>query len=246
MIRPAGHDGGDHDDQRRDSGQTLVELLVAMLVLGIITGMVSIVLIGANRTSNETSGRITSSANAKVAIDTVTKNLRTAVLPQLVAGATCPTCATVAFVQGTPTSVQFYANNNSDPTRLGPSKVTYTLTDGVLTERMQKPDPHAADVYTYTYCTPGPSCVVSERVIARDVRSTRLFTYFDRAGLELTGTTLNAAQLSRVDSIDVVIAVAASSEHTCTTSGPECTTLVQRVTLPNADTVPEATVTPTA
>ena len=213
----------------------MVEMITVIIILGIVMAIVQGTVIVAQKTTNQTMGREETSGSAKVAIDALTRNLRTAVLPQLVAGASCPTCATVAFVQGTPTSVQFYGNNNTDQARLGPSKITYNLTNGVLTERQQKPDAHAADVFVYNYCTPGPACAVSDRVLARGITSTKLFTYYDRSGAVLTGATLNAAQLAKVDSIDIVVAVAGRG----TTS-----TLVQRVTLPNADSLPEPTEAP--
>lgn len=220
------------DRARTDSGHTLVEMLVVILILGIVMATVQGTVIVANKTSGEVSGRLTAANEGKIAIDSMSRNLRTAVLPQLVAGASCENCDSVAFVQGTPTSVQFYANNNDDVTRLGPSKVTYTLTDDVLHERIQKPDPHDPNDFDYTYCAPGPSCAASERVLARGVVSDRLFTYYDRGGSVLSSGSLNASQLSQVDSVDVEVRVVDKGQQT---------TLVQRVTLPNADSVPEVT-----
>lgn len=222
---------------RSDEGTTMAEMLTVVVILGVVLAIVQGTVILAQKTTNSVTNRKVTSNEAKVAIDAMSRNLRTAVLPQLVAGASCPTCATVAFVQGTATSVQFYANNNDDPLRLGPSKVTYTLTNGVLTERQQKPDPHAADTFVYTYCTPNTTtCVVPDRVLARGITTTKLFTYYDRSGAELTGTSLNATQLAKVDSMDVVVPAV---------TGATTSTLIQRVTLPNADSLPEPSATAT-
>jgi prepilin-type N-terminal cleavage/methylation domain-containing protein len=221
--------------RRDDAGVTLAEMMVVILILGLVMAVVQGTVIAAQKTTNATAGRIETGTGARIAIDSVTRNLRTAVLPQDVAGS-CTTCPSVAFVQGTATSVQFYANNNTDQLRLGPMKVTYTLTNRVLTERMQKPDAHDPAVYSYTYCTPNATnCVVPTRVLTTDVDTTRVFTYYDRTGAALTGASLNAAQLSQVDSMDVVVPVVRRGQKT---------TLVQRVSLPNADSVPEVTTTP--
>jgi hypothetical protein len=61
--------------------------------------------------------------------------------------------------------------------------VTYSVdAQGVLTETVQKPNVHAYNDFDYQYCTPGPSCPVRKRVLARDVEDGTLFTYYDRTG----------------------------------------------------------------
>ena len=71
-----------------------------------------------------------------------------------------------AFIQGTPKSVQFYANINNDRNIVRPSRVTYAVNaSNELIETVQAPDAHAADDFDYQYCTPGPGCVVRTRVL---------------------------------------------------------------------------------
>ena len=227
---------------RGDQGFTLSEVLVVMVVLGFVLAIVQGATIAAQRTTSDIASRVDAAQNGRQAIDTMSRNLRTAVLPEQLTDGDCTSCSTTAFVKGTPTSVQFFANNNNDQTRLGPSKVSYTLNaKNELIETIQKPNPHAATNYNYVYCNPGPSCAVQSRVIARNVKLTgaqRLFTYFDRTGTAMTSNLLSVAQLSAVDSIDLLLPVARTDLRQ-QQSAPKIVTLTQRVALPNADTVPE-------
>jgi len=219
-----------HDSD--DTGTTMAETIVVMLILAVVLAIVQGTVIVAQKTTRQVNGRIDSAGQAKVAIDTMTRSLRTAVLPQLLAnGSECTACDSTAFTSASPTSVTFYANTNTDQTRLGPMRTTFTLntTTGILTETTQKPNAHDPTVYSYVYCTPGASCPTSTRIVARGVPTNAvLFTYYNAAGTALTGTTLSAAQLSQVDNIDVTVPVKVSDE---------ITTLTQRVTLPNADSI---------
>jgi hypothetical protein len=63
-----------------------------------------------------------------------------------------------------------------------------------------------------------------------------MFTYYTKTGATITDPTLTAADLSSVDSVDVVVMVKASANQTI-----QATTLYERVTLPNADSVAIAT-----
>lgn len=222
-----------------DDGFTLVEMVVVIGILGIVLAMVQTTLVFSQRTVSGTGVRITEEGQAKTAIDAVSKLLRTAVLPSQL-NATGSSATAAAFIQGTKNSVQFYANINNDANTMGPSQVSYTLSaSGTLTETVRPPDAHAATNYNYTYtCTPGPTCPVTTRVLAYNVSTTQtMFTYYTKSGAAITDATLTAAELTSVDSIDVVIQVKSSSTV-------QATTLTERVTLPNADSVAQPTSSP--
>jgi hypothetical protein len=135
--------------------------------------------------------------------------------------------------------VQFYADVDNPKNSVGPSRVTYTVVGGVLSETVQKPDSPTPDAAGYHYCTNGTGgCVVRSTVLATDVQTaTAVFTYYTAAAPTTamvmgTGGVLTAAQLKTVDSIDVSIQI-------IKTGGANVggTSLVQRVALPNADSV---------
>ena len=177
---------------------------------------------------------------AKVAVDSMTRTLRTAVLPSQLNGPAQP--ATRRPSSRAPrTRSQFYANINNDSNAIGPSRVSYVVNaNGELVETIQPPNAHAANDYNYTYCTPGPGCVVSTRVLARGVPTgLAVFTYYDHAGNVMTASTLSSTDLAQVDSIDVVVQVKSAPGVT-----PPATTMVTRVTLPNADAIAQASPSP--
>lgn len=224
---------------RRDDGFTLTEMIVVMFVLGIVLAGVQTTLITTQRTVGENVVRVDQTQQGRLAMESMTKNLRTAVLPSQLSG-TCSGCNLAAFIQGTATAVYFYANINNDANVIGPSRVSYVVnSSGDLVETVQAPNAHAPGDYNYQYCTPGPGCPVNTRVLARGVRTTKpIFTYYDYGGTQLGSGTLSASDLALVDSIDVVLSVKTS------TSRVPATTFTQRVTLPNADAIAQPSPSP--
>ena len=233
----AGAQSGSEPD--RQAGYTLVELVVVIFVLGLVLAGVQTTLIMTERTVGQNTERVDQSSQATTAINSMSRNLRTAVLPsQLNATGTTGTAA--AFIQGTATSVQFYADLNNDANTIGPSQVSYIVTGGVLTETVQAPNAHAVGDYNYQYCTPGPGCPVTKRVLARNVQTTNpIFTYYAKNGTKFTDATLTSAELASVDSMDLMITVLSSPNQSIHGS-----TLTTRVTLPNSDSVAQPTSSP--
>jgi len=177
----------------------------------------------------------------------MTRHLRTAILPKQLDG-TCGTCDTAAFISGDRQRVSFYANYDNDYsivipagvyTTRGPSKVTYVLSGGVLTETVQRPNSHLVDDYNYQFCVSGPGCAMEKRVVARNIPAgTQIFTYYADDGSEVSVPLESAvSRLKAVDSIDVLLTVKSSPR----TKGSTVTT---RVTLPNADSLVQATPEP--
>lgn len=215
----------------------MIEMMVVVMILGIVLAAVQTTLIVAQKTVSGSGARVDQTQQAKTAIDSITKVLRTAVLPSQLNGTGASSTA-AAFIQGTKTSVQFYANINNDANIIGPSQVTYAVdASGTLTEKIQPPDAHAVGNYNYTYaCT---TCTLT-RTLARNVTTTQtLFTYYTKNGAAITDATLTASDLASVDSIDVVVQCKAYAKQTI-----QPTTLYARVTLPNADAVAITTASP--
>jgi prepilin-type N-terminal cleavage/methylation domain-containing protein len=226
---------------RPDGGFTLTELLVTIFILGIVLAGVQTTLIFTQRTVGEQSVRVDQTQQTSEAMNAVTKTLRTAVLPSQLNG-TCASCDLAAFIQGTPTSVSFYANINNDGNTVGPSRVSYSVdSKNELVESIQPPNPHATTDFNYQYCTPGTAgCVVKTRVLARNlVPGAAIFTYYDPNGVSLGAGTLTASDLANVDTMDVVISVRDS-----TASRVPPTTFMARVSMPNHDSVTTASASP--
>ncbi len=222
--------------KRSDEGVTLIEMVVVIAILSGVLAMVVTVIIAAQKNVNGNSARLDQIQQGKVAMESMSKTLRTAVRPSQL-NATCTGCDQAAFLQGNARSVQFYANINNPANILGPSRVSYTVDNsGVLTETLQAPNAHAATDYNYQYCTPGPGCTVTSRVLARGVSLNQtMFTYYDASNTTFSTLPLASADLPRVDSIDIIVNISSSAQVSATT-------FTQRVTLPNADAVQQTAV----
>ena len=102
-----------------DRGTTLIELVTVIFVLGIVLAAVQTTIIVTQRTVSQNGERLDQNAQAKTAMDSMSRILRTAVLPSQL-NATGTTGSAAAFIQGTATSVQFYADLNNDANTIGP------------------------------------------------------------------------------------------------------------------------------
>jgi hypothetical protein len=213
--------------------------------LGIIGAIVASYLVATQRQATITRIRLSDLDQARIAVDSVVKTVRTAVEPaQLQLGcADChmPASTSTALTTATPTRLQLFANFG-DPA--GPMLVTFEVAYdagtklATLTETRQPPDAGSAPDVTYTACTRGtPSCRITQRTLVRGIvwplpRSA--FAYYDNTGSMLVpaeDSSLSSAQLITVDSVDVTLPVRSRSAY-----GPRTTTVTQRVTLPNAGT----------
>lgn len=94
---------------RRDAGISLIEVLVGVVILGVLGGLLSTFVIDMLRTSTGTSSRLTNVDSMRVALDDVTKGLRTAVRPEQL-NPDCASQCDAAFRSAESNSVTFYAN----------------------------------------------------------------------------------------------------------------------------------------
>ncbi len=233
----------------RESGTTLAELVVVMLILGIIAAATAALTIGFQRTNAQNVTRQDQVDVARTAVERMSKTIRTAVKPsQLTSG--CTGCVADAFVRAEAYSVQFYANLDNPGNSIGPSRIIYTVatsgTDaGVLIEKVQRPDSNVPTATGYSYCdaeaagaTLDCQSRLSTQRLAVGVVTTGaspLFSYYDPSGLLMTpavGGSLAASDLEKVLSIEIDVNVETPN---ATTAGP--TEYLQRVTLPNSQAV---------
>jgi len=216
---------------RTAEGYTLAETVVTVAILSVVLTMVMTMVIQSEKDVGNDMARLNQVQQGKVAIESMTKTLRTAVRPSQL-NATCTGCSQAAFLQANGRQVQFYANINNPANITGPSIVSYNVdASGTLTETIQPPNAHAPTDYNYQYCTPGPGCSVMTRTLAQGVPGgVNLFTYYDASGNAITALPLSSSDLTLVDSMDVQVVVASSPKIAPTT-------FIQRVTLPNADAI---------
>lgn len=215
-------------------------MVVVVAILGVVLAMVQQTSIMAFKDVNTNATRLEQAQQGKTGIEAMSKVLRTAVLPSQLLS-TCTACT--AFLAGSTSSVAFYANVFNPNNTIGPSKATYFVDSvdpkGKLIEVIQPPNAHAVTDTNYQYCdTTLPSCTTEKtRVVAYGVTGLgTLFTYYDKLGAVIPAPLLGV-ELTQVDSIDIVLTI----KRTATVKG---TTLTQRVTLPNADSVVDNSTTP--
>ena len=234
--------------RRDDRGTSLTEMLVSMMVFSVLLAALATISIGFMRTNAQGMTRQDQVDSARVVVETMTKKLRTAVMPSQLT-TTCTLCTADAFVIGRDFSVQFYANINNPGNTVGPSRVTYTVTTsgptaGTLIEKVQVPDSNLPTATGYVYCdaeATGATAACKQRLktrkLATGVQSGTgaMFSYFDGAGARLTppaNGSLTSDELSRVLSVELIVSVQAQRANKV-----DPTTYIQRVTLPNAQAV---------
>ncbi|QHT58273.1 hypothetical protein GXP71_06930 [Cellulomonas sp. H30R-01] len=234
--------------QRRDDGQSLPELLVSMMILGMIIAAVATLAIGFQRTAVQNITRQDQVDVARASVDRLSKTLRTAVKPNKLSSCTTTACDIDAFVIANTYSMQFYANlDNSSGAVRGPSRISYSVATsgpdaGVLVEKVQRPDTATpAAGAGFTYCNAEASGATAAcrsrlqvRRLATDVRTsggTPLFQYYrdDGSAMTVPSSGLTAADMGEVLSVEVTLRVRDNAQ---TSTGT--TTYIQRILLPNS------------
>jgi prepilin-type N-terminal cleavage/methylation domain-containing protein len=224
---------------RGDAGFSLVELSVAMLVCSVVAGAAGVMVMTGAKSARSSEARLDTINSARVSVESMSRSLRTAVLPRQLDNAGS---LDAAFLQASPRRVSFYANINNPDNTVGPSRVTYALDGtGNLIQTIQAPNPHAVDDHDYKYCDLAlSSCPRSTRSLTPRVDTSQpLFRYFDQDGAELPLTAtcvadacLSPAALEDVDAVEVKVVVAPPPDVAIGS-----TTYVTRVSLPNHDAV---------
>lgn len=226
---------------------TLTEMLVVMLIFGIVVAATASVTISMARTTGQNVARQDLVDEARTAVERISKTTRTAVKPSQLLKTCSGTCTdTDAFLQGTATSMKFYANLDNASNSVGPSQITYTIatsgTDaGVLVEKVQRPDPGTTAGYVYCNAeAAGASTACKSRLTVRRLAEgivtggPAIFQYFKSNGDPLTPSAsgLSSDDLEKVLGIEITLTVRSAS-----TTAPQPVTYIQHVTLPNAQAV---------
>lgn len=221
----------DREQRRRDDGLTLVELLIAMALTSILLVTCSTIFLGSTRTAHGTQSRLDEINDGRVAIASMGRAMRTAILPSQLFYAS--STETSAFISADSTSLRFYANIDNPGNIIGPTKVVYGVAAGVLTQTTQTPNAFDPLNPVYVYCAPGPGCPTKTKILARGVlTSSAIFRYYDSLGVEMTGApSLTTDQLDGVDSVDISVTVSKPG------SGGGGSTFALRVAMPNHDAV---------
>jgi hypothetical protein len=218
---------------RADEGLSLAEVIVTLGLTTLVAGFTFALLMQGVRSTGSSAVRQDNAGQSRVAIEAVSRNLRTAVSPGQFPGLSCTAGCTVttAITAATGSSVTFYANING--AEAAPSRITYALTGTRLVETVQQP---AVSQKTYSFCAVGSAgCAVRTRILARNVvvptAGEPLFTYFgDGAPPPPLGAVPAAAELANIDAVDILLKVRSSAKW-----GTPATTVAMRVALPNAD-----------
>lgn len=95
---------------RSDTGVTLIEVMVGMVIFSVLGSLLAGFVISTLRTSSGTSSRISNVDELRVAMDDITKGLRTAIRPEQI-NVACATACDAAFLAASSSAVTFYANH---------------------------------------------------------------------------------------------------------------------------------------
>ena len=228
---------------RGDDGFSLPEMLVTLIIFSMIVLAVTTLAIGFAKTNGQNISRQDQIEGGRLSVETITKYLRTAVMPSQL---TCTTCTADAFVNGQDFSMQFYANIGNPGNSVGPSRITYQVvttgaTAGDLVEKIQTPDSPVPGATGYAYCdaeaaaaSVGCKSHLQTRTVVHGVQTGMgpVFKYFKSDQTQLLpagGGALTADDLSDILAVELSVSVKATKGISV-----DPTTYVGRVTLPNA------------
>lgn len=216
---------------------TLVEVMTVVAILGAVLALATQAFLSAQSTVTAEDNRLQNLDEARVLMDTVTKDLRTAAI---LSGGTSP------FVAAEPNHVAFYANveTTGPPNFVDISIDSTNPSAPVLLEKVTPADLPLTD--PPTYCAPGgPPCGTTKlrfvgRYVTNDV-SNPLFTYYDVNGQPVgtAGQALTDPEKLLVRAVGINLSV-----RKATSQAVPATKLVNRVRLPNVFYSVQASPTP--
>jgi prepilin-type N-terminal cleavage/methylation domain-containing protein len=203
-----------------DRGFSLMELIVAMGIFGLLMSILGGVVIEMLKADQSTRARLANVDQVRQGMDAMARNLRTAVRPAQL-NSTCTTACEVAFESISSTKVVFHANVGDTDTagNAAPTLYTYTVAadpDDVLgeTARIVEIRQRVAPTWTsgdYTFvpeCTVGGAAVsgCTARVLASGIRwpfpsGEKPFAFTSAAGATLAAAT----DVGNVATVDITL-----------------------------------------
>lgn len=217
---------------------TVLEVIIATAILSIVVAFVMTGFSAFQSAQATDDIKLQNLDEARLLMDTVSKDLRTATYVQ---------AGSPAFTTADVTHVVFTANllTTTDPNQVEIYIDTTNPNTPYLVEKVETPDPGScATSCTYTGA---PGSVTTTRFVGKYVTnnsSNPLFTYYDSNGVQLIPpsgqTALSSSQLIQINSIKINLSVRKGTSRTIPS-----TTLVNTVTLPNLYYVVQPSPTPT-
>lgn|GEM_PF-5567522 len=216
-----------------DTGMTLSELVVVMMIGSVVLALVAALTIGLTQGNAHNLARQGQVDQALSAMRWLSRSLGQAVAPGTLSQAMA---GEAAVLEASGTELVFYSNidNPSSDTgeATGPTRVTVRLgDDGVLRRITQRPDPTSTTT-VWSYDCPPTACpeLHEDLVIARDVQAP-VFRYVARGGAALPADgddrALTPAEAAAIDAVEVTVVVASGDPSA--PAGP--TTVLRRISL---------------
>jgi len=207
-----------------DQGLSMTELLITMMIASILMIAMGTMFVSGLRQNRTVTGKTTSTADARIAMEAMTRALRVA---------TIPPGQSAAVVSATPTAVSFYSSigASTQTTDPKPSLVTFRID---TTNRCLWREVTPATVVGTTWTWPTANKVQS--CVARGDIASPLFTYFP-VNADGTIDTTAFATTALSSNLGNLAAVGLSLSVTDTANpGVKPTTLQDQVTLINVAT----------
>lgn len=182
-----------------DAGTTLAELAVSMFIGTIVLAAVATVFVGTLRSTRTANSRVTSAADARVAMETMTRGLRVGVDPPM-AGTTSP------FLSAAGSSVNFYASltTPSATTDPPPTLIQYAY-DSTRKCLLRTQTAAVGTSPNFTFTTGAKSSCLAYGTVNGD--GSPLFTYYPSGTtttpLPLVSGSVVAANLPTIDSVGI-------------------------------------------
>jgi prepilin-type N-terminal cleavage/methylation domain-containing protein len=210
----------DTNENRAQAGFTLVELLVAMVILSIVMGMTTLAVRTVAQTYVSLTGNTDSLRLNARATNRITKTVRGGTEIKVLNGVNLP-----AFEQAGPTDLSLYV---SQPT---PRKVSFTLTDDELVEETTNATAETGPYWQFP-ANPDQSVLIASKIPPESPRP--LFRYYDSLDQEVdvssSADQTDPEVLSRIVAVQLTLTVQ-------TSANTPPTEISNRVELPNLGVV---------